>query len=376
MRPGRLPQPRPVRPPGEEARHPRRARAGDGLPLPGRGRGARGARQEGAVLQVGGHPAGAAPVRRLGRGVSQPPRLGDQLLIPQGVRFDQSAQRVPEQVRVLAVFEAEGHLFQVGRQVLLADLVVSANDGAVQDAPHAFDGVRVNLPDDPFLLPVVDRRVQRALVFDALVGFPIVGEDGISVLVYVLVNEAVQGLAGAVLDDAETDAAAALHRADDEGLVAGEAAPLAGMLSADPRFVHFHNGVQKRLVLVLHRSSDAVRQVPRRLVGDAEHALELVGADAPLGLADHVDSEEPFPQRQVRVVKDGPDADGELIAAAVAFELAAFLNAGNRRAFATGAGDALRPAQLFQVLMALVFATEALNQSRKVKVLSGYGRLQ
>lgn len=96
-------------------------------------------------------------------------------MVPQGVGFDEPPQGVPEQVGVLAVVEPERYLFQVGRQVLLADLVIGTDDGAVQQASHAFNGVRVDLPY-PFLAPVVDRRVQRALVFDALVGFVIVGE--------------------------------------------------------------------------------------------------------------------------------------------------------------------------------------------------------
>jgi len=55
--------------------------------------------------------------------------------------------------------------------------------------------------------------------------------------------------------------------------------------------------------------------VPSGFVGDFKLALELFRGDAFLGRTDHVDGEEPLGQRQVRIVEDGPDSGGELVAA-------------------------------------------------------------
>jgi hypothetical protein len=86
-------------------------------------------------------------------------------------------------------------------------------------------------------------------------------------------------------------------------------------LAADQGLVNLHDPAQQRCVVVADRVADAVREVPRRLVGDLEHPLELLGRYALLRLDDEVDCEEPLPKRQVRVVKQRPRRDGELIAA-------------------------------------------------------------
>src|SRR5947207_15838611 len=51
-------------------------------------------------------------------------RGGNQITIRHRLRVDQSHQRVAEQVGVFTVVVAEGHLVQIGRQVLDAQVVV------------------------------------------------------------------------------------------------------------------------------------------------------------------------------------------------------------------------------------------------------------
>ena len=86
------------------------------------------------------------------------------------------------------------------------------------------------------------------------------------------------------------------------------------------------------------------------LLADAEDALELVRADALLGLDHEVDRQEPLPEGQLGIMERVPDPDAELVAAAVAIELAR--RAAILRDFVRAAAralHALRPANLFQV---------------------------
>src|SRR5207253_7056959 len=91
----------------------------------------------------------------------------DELSIGQRVGLDQLEDRVPEQVGVRPVVPAERSLIQIGRQMLHRELVVGADHGAVEQAPHALDRVRVNLPAHPFVAGVIDPLVFRVLVGDA-----------------------------------------------------------------------------------------------------------------------------------------------------------------------------------------------------------------
>ena len=92
---------------------------------------------------------------------------------------------------------------------------------------------------------------------------------------------------------------------------------LAMALAAYHRLVHFDHSDQRGSTerVVAHRFADAVAQVPSRLVGDSQGALELVGAHALLALAHEVDGEEPLTERQVRAVHDCVGRHAELVAA-------------------------------------------------------------
>lgn len=124
-----------------------------------------------------------------------------------------------------------------------------------------------------------------------------------------------KGLAVLRADDLQANLTVALDSTDDDGLVAGVAAPDVLALTTDVGLIDFNDAVEQRLVVVAHRAADAMTHVPRRLVARPERALKLLGADPLLGLADQVDGEKPLTQRQVRVVEERPCRDRELVAA-------------------------------------------------------------
>ena len=68
-----------------------------------------------------------------------------------------SANRGPKDVVVLAMIVPQLELRNVKRQVLAADFVESAHDPALEDAPEAFDRVRVDRADDVLALSVLTK---------------------------------------------------------------------------------------------------------------------------------------------------------------------------------------------------------------------------
>ena len=107
-------------------------------------------------------------------------------------------------------------------------------------------------------------------------------------------------------------------------------------------------------------------EIPRRLVGYAQCAFKLVGGRAFFGFAHDINGQKPFPERQMGVVKDAARGHGKLVAAVVAIVLAAFMDLRDVFGLAARTARAVRPAQGFQIVAALFFAAEVLNQFNQV----------
>lgn len=91
--------------------------------------------------------------------------------------------------------------------------------------------------------------------------------------------------------------------------------PVADVLAADVGFVSFNHPGQHGWIGLLHGRPDAVAEIPRGLVADSEHPLELVGRDPFLGLGHQVSGDEPLTERKVGVMKDRAGHRRELVAA-------------------------------------------------------------
>ncbi len=107
-----------------------------------------------------------------------PSRLSlNQFSVGQAILSYQREQGVPEQVRILAVVEAEGELVKIGVQVLGRELVVGADQRPLEEAPYALYGVRVNVRSYPLFRSVVNGLVLAASLVDAFVAKMLVGVD-------------------------------------------------------------------------------------------------------------------------------------------------------------------------------------------------------
>ncbi len=93
------------------------------------------------------------------------------------------------------------------------------------------------------------------------------------------------------------------------------------MLAADVSLVDLDNAAlpaERRQLPSAHRFTNAVRQKPRRLVGDFENAVELMGRDTLLAAGHQIDGLERLVQRNAGMFKDGADLDRELLLAVAA----------------------------------------------------------
>jgi len=133
------------------------------------------------------------------------------------------------------------------------------------------------------------------------------------------------------------------------------------LLAANVGFVNLDRAIQFLRRDFLHRSADAVAQIPRRLVAHSDGALDLARAHAFLGLTEQRSCNEPFPERQVRIVEDRPRRYAKLVVARIAVVLSA-IGDGCSLGIAARALRAVFPAQLLKRFAALFIRAELLCQ--------------
>ena len=267
-------------------------------------------------------------------------------------------------------------LIQIGVQMLHADLVVSADDAALQEAPNALDPVSVNVAAHPFLCAVVHALVPRVFIGNSEVSGKLIRIDRFRVWRGVVRDELVERGLGSVLNDLQPNLAVPLQGSDGDGLAPFVAVAHAASLSADIGLIHFHDTPQKLRIGFPHGRTDAMAQVPRGLIGDVQGAFDLQGANSFLAFGHQVNRNEPLNERKVGVVKDRAGRGRKLIAAGVALVLIALREYGDAFASAARAIHTFRPAKLSQANAALFFGAEKLNELHQIDLSleCGFGR--
>jgi hypothetical protein len=246
------------------------------------------------------------------------------------------------------------------------------DDAAFQERERGLNAVRRNVAVNVNSVPMINSQMCRlresSLDDSGRIGWPLVGHDYVNIFRDVFLDVLRQCARFHIFSMEETQFATALLDAHHNFLfVVLCALPMSSMLdSADEGLIHLDDAIQRLRIDFLHRRTNPVAEIPRRLVGNSQNALELIGAHPFLGLAKKVNAQEPLPQRQVRVIEDRSSSDGELIAACVAIKLAALYDLRDLYRFATWAHNRVGPAECFEVFAALVLGTKLLNKSAKI----------
>src|SRR5438132_740317 len=298
-----------------------------------------------------------------------------------------SCYRNPEDIRVFAVVMPKLELCEVEREVAAGDVVVRADDAALEQRPEGIEVGRVDHTAHVLVLMVVHRLVREAHAPQPVIAAVLVRRHERDLGVNDLLDEAGHLLRRHALQYLTGHVALAADRADDRHLVVARNRALAGsfhhaptatvtvaVLAADVGLVHLDDAHEPFEVGVLHRGPQPVTHVPRSLVGAcADLPLNLHGADALLAVEHLPQHLEPGLERILRVLEHRAADDGEAVGVPRPARLVRALPAPGHRLegvdllglTAARAGHGLRPPALEQELLAVVFARKGRHQLPK-----------
>lgn len=242
-----------------------------------------------------------------------------QVLVLQIVRLQQANERIAEEILILPVVETPRHFLQVGGKMFHRDLVPRANDPALKERERRFNRVR-GYAQAVFIADVLFGLVIDALVLHVamsrgaeVVELRLVGHDDIDRLVNVAGDNLVHLFLiqrGIGFDEMKMPAAFA--DADYWRVFL----PFVGILgvTSDVHLIDFDRA-RELVFRFFHRFANAVTEIPRRLVRDAEHSFDLVGRDALARFGNQVGDKKPLRERQMRVMEDRSHGYRELVLA-------------------------------------------------------------
>ena len=287
---------------------------------------------------------------------------GHQRLVSQRSSVHDPFQGISEDMRVFPVVESPLQFLKVAVQVLPAHLVEGADNGPLEQAPHALDPVGVDLTDNPLFGRMAHSPVYGVLILDPDVGLQFIGVNRFSLILNGSMDEIVQGVTLDIRNALYSNLTAIpLDGPGDPSLVAFGAATY-------QCFVYFNDAKERGAGegIVAHRLSDTVAQIPGSLVGDSQGPVKLISTHTLFRLAHEVGGCEPLPQGQVGVVHHCARGDGEMVATPLAVPLPTPLDSSHCSIAAPDAGHAIRPAQTFQMLAAFVIIIETIKQREDI----------
>gem|GEM_PF-5387169 len=277
--------------------------------------------------------------------------------------------------RTVCVAEAEGlaripakvELGRVALQVLLADAMEGAIQATLEHREGRLHRIGGYVATGVLLKGVVHNLVRREVRADLLVHASLIRHQA-RLLGDLRIHDRTQSLRVHVRKVVRALLAAALDQRHNFHLVVVSARALGVLADVAPvGFVNLDRRTRAAKLagrLDVHGFADTVRHEPSRLVGHAEHALQLLGANTLLGGTHKVGGIHPLVKGHLRAFKDGADGDGELLAAVAAEQKAGAVARAVQAAIALGAAAvrahrAIGPAHRFKMLARRVVVSES-----------------
>ena len=257
----------------------------------------------------------------------------------------------------------EIELGQIPIKMLGVDVLVHADDTALEDREKTFERIGMHVATRPFVLGMVNgfmfRRAgklehRRAIAHQS------------AALIEVLVQARANA---AMVKNDGPDRAAALDKAQHLDVRLATAGALAGL----SRFAHFHivdfDGLafaahRAKVAARRHRKANAVPKVPCGFHATTQGPLKLAGRMTFLAGAKQVDRLQPQAKRQVAILENGADPDRKRLAAGVALAKARAARFAGQTTnlvasgLAMRADGAVRPKPGFDVLKSGIFAVK------------------
>jgi hypothetical protein len=294
-----------------------------------------------------------------------------------------SCYRFPENIFLFSVVKSKLKFVQVQRQIFFADVVVGADDSALDERPERFHRVRMNDAANILAFAMVHGVMWEFLPSrKVLIARMFIGRDQFnSILVHDSINESMQRRHIGVLDHLADNVSFASYRADDRRFVASASdvallVPMAiFILAADVGFVHFHDSHKQTEIRIVQSSAQTMAHIKSRLVGTGiDHPMNLHRADSLLGNEHQVQNLKPRSERVIRILENCADVKREPIsrfAALVARPMEWTLSASriNLLIAASRATDTVGPTLLNQIFLASRFIGEHPLEIPKAQLL-------
>ena len=236
-------------------------------------------------------------------------------------------KRISEQIGPFSAVKPKTHFFEVGSEMLCAEVMPRSHDSALEKRERVLDGIGVNISDHINFLAMVDCLV--LVLVDSSpnhrfgIANPVIGDDLVQIDTHAVFEVLGECFGLRILDMIEPEIATTLPDADYDFFLGSMRSASTLFDAADIGFVHFDCAIEHWFIDLCHCSADAMAEIPSRFVADSERALNLACRHAFLRFTQQQSRHKPLSQRQVGIVEDRPGCDGELIAALAARELLA-----------------------------------------------------
>jgi len=224
-------------------------------------------------------------------------------------------ERIAEEILILSVVETPCHLLQVGWEMLYRDFMPCAYNAALEERECRLDCVRGHAQaafvPNVFLFRVIHLAMLAVKLRSVeVVELGFVRHDDIDRLVYVAGDNLIDLVLIQVRGGDEMEMPATLTDAHHRLMLL----PLVRVLrvTADVHLVNLNRALEFVFGL-FHCLADAMAEIPRSLVRSADHALDLIRRNPLARFGKQIRNEEPFSERQMRVVKDRAYSHGELV---------------------------------------------------------------
>ena len=237
---------------------------------------------------------------------------------------------------------------------------------ALHNAPKAFDGVSVNSAINILVLAMANNPMRESLSKIAI-SSPFIRRDKAYFIGDSHADES-------ILNDASDHVTFALYGTGHNSLTRSASSAHAAAtartfvlvlgFTADKGFIDLHVANELFKLYAIKRSADLVAHIECGFIGAKTHIpLDLKGAYALLAGQHKVHDAEPFAEGLIGVLEDRTDKDGEAVAYAVCGALIAIPMIGLamlRHVYiaAARANYTIRPAILFKIFLASIFARE------------------
>jgi hypothetical protein len=225
-----------------------------------------------------------------------------------------------ENIRILPVIVAELKLSKVERQILLADMMIGANDATLKQRPKVFNVVGMDLSAHILALTMANSLVRISWLEPAITGM-FVRSYQVNSIADSFANEVIQSSGIGILNYLADHISLPTNSSDDSDFPATLTTsdmcfliPVAiFVFAADKRFVYFDDTHKLAEIRIMHRSAEPMAHIPSSGVGRSDLPHDLIRAHAFLGIEYLPENLEPCSERIVRVLKYSPYQNRETI---------------------------------------------------------------